>query len=315
LEPHHQDWRRPAPASYVRGRNLAFIDKIAEMFLLDSHSQRKTLTEYKKAFTATAVRELNEEIARLWPRNTNISRLLQSSRADVSGLYVGDYAPEQLLHAMVRHSIYATKLLIVDPFIHPLSVRDEFSPILNPDQYRSQTLRNANLWFALAPWIEAGLIEVIRTPADFDSRLLWESMKEQEAKFAASAELQKASRISVDEMMARHREEWNFRDLVLARPDASLINFLDDIAQAEGDVSKEDLLAFVQQLREEDPDFLEPMDVDENKAQLTIVTSGGGYNVVRLTASLTGSYLVTDLHVRWREIELDREGCSEETRA
>lgn len=45
------------------------------------------------------------------------------------------------------------------------------SPILNPEQYRVQTLRNVNLWFTLAPWIEAGLVEVIRTPADFNPKL------------------------------------------------------------------------------------------------------------------------------------------------
>ena len=35
--------------------------------------------------------------------------------------------------------------------------------------------------------------------------------------------------------------------------------------------------------------------------------------MAKLTASLTGSYLVTDLTVKWREIELDRAGRSAET--
>jgi hypothetical protein len=305
----------PRPYLSVRGKNIAFINKMADLFLLDKNSQTKPLAEYKKAFTATAVRELNEEIVRLWPRDTDIKRVLQSSKGDVSGLYIGDYSPDQLLHAIVRHSLYATKLLIVDPFIYPLSVRDEYSPLLNPEQYRAQTLRNVNLWFSLAPWIEAGLVEVIRTPADFDHKLQWESMKLQEEKFSTTPALQAAAEITVDEMKERHIENWKFRDLVLSRPDESLISEFEKLASNEKDVSKEDLLAYVHQKREEDPDFLEPMGMGKNESQLTIFKSGTMYNVACLTATLTGSYLVTDMYSRWKEIELDREGRSGETQA
>lgn len=188
----------PRPYLSVRGRNIAFLNKIAEIFLLDTNDQRKPLVEYKKAFTAKAVRELNEEIVRLWPKNIDIHSVLQSSKSDVAGLYVGDYSPDQLRSAIVRHSLYATKLLIVDPFIYPLSVRDEYSPILNPEQYRAQTLRNVNLWLELAPWIDACLVEVIRTPADFDHKLQWESMKSQDEKFAANPKLQAALEITAE---------------------------------------------------------------------------------------------------------------------
>lgn len=308
----HADQR---PYLSIRGKNIAFLNKMAELFLLDPNDHTKSLVEYKKAFTAKAVRELNEEIVRLWPKDTDIKRVLQPSTSDVSGLYIGDYSPEQLKHAIVRHSLYATKLLIVDPFIHPLSVRDKFSPILNPEQYRAQTLRNVNLWFSLAPWIEAGLVEVIRTPADFDHKLQWESMKLQDEKFAANPDLQEALEITVEEMKKRHSKDWKFRDLILSMPDASLIEELDKLAQKENGVSKEDMLAYVHQKREEDPDFLEPLGIGKNESQLAMFTSGAMYNVARLTASLTESYLVTDMYSRWKEIELDREGRSGETRA
>lgn len=306
----HSDQR---PYLSVRGKNIAFINKMCELFLLDTNSHTKPLVEYKKAFTAKAVRELNEEIVRLWPKDTDIKRVLQPFTGDVSGLYVGDYSPEQLIHAIVRHSLYATKLLIVDPFIYPLSVRDKFSPILNPEQYRAQTLRNVNLWFSLAPWIEAGLVEVIRTPNDFDHKLQWESMKLQDEKFAANPELQAALEITVGEMKTRHYKDWRFRDQLLSMPDDCLIGELDKLAQETEGVSKEDLLAYVRKMREEDPDFLEPLGLGES--QLNMFSSGAMYNVAHLTASLTKSYLVTDMYSRWREIELDREGRSGETQA
>lgn len=228
-------------------------------------------------------------------------------------MYVGDYSLEQLRSAIVRHSLYATKLLIVDPFIYPLSVRDEYSPILNPAQYRAQTLKNVNLWLELAPWIDAGLVEVIRTPSDFDHKLQWESMKSQEEKFAANPKLQAALEFTADEMEKRHLEDWRFRDQLLSLPDDILIGKVDELTQGENGVSKEDMLAYLRKTREEDPNFLEPFGTGENNSQLTMFSSGAMYNVACMTANITGAYLLTDIPSRWMEIELDREGRSEET--
>jgi hypothetical protein len=49
----------------VRGKNLAFIEKIADAFYLGADRTPKPLSEFKKAFTARAVRDLHEEIIRL----------------------------------------------------------------------------------------------------------------------------------------------------------------------------------------------------------------------------------------------------------
>lgn len=295
----------------IRGRNLAFIELICELFLLDSDHHFRSLEQYKKAFTAQNVRKLNEGITRIWPRDLDIQTALRSTRDGVSGLYLGDYSKDQILRGIVRHSAYASKILVCDPFIYPLSVRDEYSPILNPDQHRSQTLRNTNLWIALIPWIQAGLVEVIRTPSDFDRHLQWNSMKEQEAKFEASLELKEAAEFSAKEMLARHSEAWKFRDLVLTMPDGALLEKLQRVAGPDGKVSKDDLLSYIHRLRAADPDFLEPIGPDTG-GQLHMVTSGASYNIACMVSELTGSYLVTDLRVRWKEIELDRRGRADE---
>lgn len=289
----------------VRGRNLAFIDLICELLLLDSDRRLKSLESYKKAFTAQNVRRLNEGIARIWPADLDIEAALRSTKRSVSGFYVGDYSKDQLLRGIVRHSAYASRLLICDPFIHPLSVRDEYSPILNPNQHRSQTLRSVNLWLSLVPWVQADLVTVIRTPCDFDRRLKWDSMQEQDEKFATSPELTEAADVTVKEMIRRHSQAWKFRDLILSMPDGALLSQLQRIAESDGDVSKDALLAYVHRRRVADPDFLEPLG-PENESQLHMVTSGAGYNIACMVSELTGSYLVTDLHVKWKEIELDR---------
>jgi len=272
------------------------------------------MEDYKKAFTAQNVRRLNEGIARIWPPDLDIQSALRSVRMGVSGFYIGDYAKDQLLRGIVRHSAYASKLLVADPFVYPLSVRDKYSPIENPEQHRSQTLRNVNLWLGLLPWIQADLVTVIRTPCDFDHRLNWESMKEQEEKFAGSPELSEAAKITVNEMIHRHSEAWKFRDLVLTLPDNALLDEFQRVAPLAEGISKEDLLAYVHRRRAADPDFLEPL-APESGSQLHMMSSGAGYNVACMVAELTGSYLVTDLYVKWKEIELDRRDRADEIEA
>lgn len=112
------DW---IPYLSIRGRNLHFVYRIAEILQLDSH---KNLTDYKKGFTEKAVREIHEAIFDVWPPNSDITTILQSTSDDVSGLYIGDYDIEYISRGIVRHSIYANKILIVDPFVYPVSVRD-----------------------------------------------------------------------------------------------------------------------------------------------------------------------------------------------
>lgn len=44
------------------------------------------------------------------------------------------------------------------------------------------------------------------------------------------------------------------------------------------------------------------------------MSSGASYPSATMTAGITGSYLFTDIHVRWREIELDRDAHSAENK-
>ena len=297
----------------VREKNLAFLDRLGEVFYLDADHKPKPLSEYKRAFTTGRVRDIHEEVVRLWPKTMDINKTLAETRASVSGLYIGDYTPEQLLQGIVRHSLYAEKLLIADPFTYAHSVRPEYNPTLNPEQYRTQTLRNVNLWLRLAPWIKAGIVEIIRTPDDFSHQLKWDALKEQQKKFAESPELQDAARITVEELKARHTEKWKYRDLVLSLPDKPLLQKLAELEDPAKGITKEALLEHVRKQRAEDPDFLDVAGTGEENAQLQMMSTGAAYNMAKLTASLTGSYLVTDLTVKWREIELDRAGRSAET--
>jgi len=123
----HGDWR---PHLSTRGRNLHFINRVFAALQLDTVDQFD-LSKYKGAFTAKAVREIHEAVMDSWPPYLDIDSVLRRGASEVSGLYVGDYGPEYLMRGIVRQSTYADKILVVDPFIYPRSVTDEFNPILN----------------------------------------------------------------------------------------------------------------------------------------------------------------------------------------
>lgn len=308
-----RDRRDQRPYLSIRGRNLYFTAEISQALELNAPGKIRSLKEYKAAFTASAVRKIHEAVMAAWPPDIKIDQALQGTRGEVSGLYIGDYGPEYIRRGIVRHSIYANKILLFDPFVYPKSVRDEFNPILNPEQHRAQTLKNVNLWFGLLPWIEAGVVEVIRAPADFDHQLNWDLMHDQMRKFEGNAELKEASERSVDKLSQRHTQRFMYQQLILSAPDSYLRRKFEELDLAKDGLTIDQFLNSIQEQRDADPDFLEPLD-SHGDEQLFMVSSGASYPSATMTANITGSYLFTDIPVKWKEMELDRANHSAENK-
>src|SRR5271156_638207 len=297
------------PYLSIRGRNLLFIKSVCDALQIDTPGKAQDSKKFKAAFTADAVRKIHEAVLDVWPPNISIASALKNRADDVSGLYIGDYSFDYVTRAVVRHSIYASRILLIDPFVYPKAVKDEFNPILNPEQYRAQTLKNVNLWFALLPWIVSGVVAFIRPPADFDPRLNWDIMEAQQKKFDENEELRKASRETVDELSARHTKRLKEEHLLLSAPDEYLRQKFHTLRMGDAHFGVEEFLAAVQEKRDQDPDFLEPIG-PQSEGQIGMITTGASYPSATMTANITGSYLFTDMHVRWREIEMDRDSHS-----
>ncbi|MFS8159133.1 MAG: YecA family protein, partial [Candidatus Roizmanbacteria bacterium] len=157
----------PFKGRSIRERNIILLNAITDIFFgkgKDWNEMRNTLTEDK-------VRELYKIIAWLWPPQTDITPLLPKPSTALRGLYTGDERPQDILQNIVRYSLYTEEILVVSPFLAPLTMRKEFSPLYNPSQYRQDTLELIYFAFALAPWIEAGIVSMIPNPMDFDFKL------------------------------------------------------------------------------------------------------------------------------------------------
>ena len=142
------DWERlrrdradPQPYMSARGRNLQFAAAIIDALQLDPAAQM-SLTRYKQSFSADAVRKIYEAIMSIWPPETDIQNVLERSRAEVSGLYVGDYQIDYLSRAVVRHSIYAIRFCLlshssIPTFSAPSSTRSKTPISIGPRHLRT----------------------------------------------------------------------------------------------------------------------------------------------------------------------------------
>lgn len=291
----------------VRGKNTIFLNKILEALQFDHDKPPKSLLDFKAAFTPKAVKSIHEAIIDIWPPDTDIVSILQSFQNDVSGLYVGEYVVDSLIRGVTRHSLYADKILLVDPFIYPFSVKDPFNPILEPEKYRTQTLKNVDMWLRMSPWIEAGMVEFIRTPADFDKKLNWDSMIKQKQKFEDNKELKMLLEKFADEKVEEYKEREGMRMTILSAPDDYLRRIFKELNLGKKDSDEDMFISYVHEMRKKDPYYLEPLEGENRKrSEFHIYSTGASYDIARLTASFSNSYLVTDIPSKWKEIELDR---------
>lgn len=293
----------PIPHFSIKKRNLLFIHRIAEALKIDNEKKPLTKNNFKAAFTKDAVKQIYEGIVELWPQETKLDSILERLKSEVTGLHIGVYERDIISKEIVRHSLYANKIVLIDPFPYPLGIRDEYNPLLVPEKYRVQTLSHVLFWMSLIPWIEADVVEVIRTPGDFDRKLLLESAMRQKLKFESTPELSAALEQSANEDYSKRKEQELLRMLISA-PDGYLRQFYEESSMKKDGVLFNDFCKFINFRRSKDPEFLEPAVPGEG--QFRVSSTGTSYDMAKITAKLTGSYLVTDISARWKEMELDR---------
>ncbi|HCK17555.1 MAG TPA: hypothetical protein DHW36_03490 [Thalassospira sp.] len=295
----------------ARGRNFLFALEIADALQLDNEDQLTNIAKHKKAFTPTAVRKIHEAVYNLWPPETNLAGVLAKSRGTVAGLYVGDYETGYLERAVVRSCLYADKILLVDPFMHPHGVTPQYNPVENPDQYRTQTFKNVMRFTRFLPWIDAGIVEFIRTLEDLDPAFRSVAMEEAE-KYKNVPELSEAIDASVAELMARHRDNIQ-QELFFTMPDTYLRKIFQEMsAESPTKVTEEQVLEYVKQVRANSPDVLET--IDETGSQLRMTTSGASIPSAKIAAEMAGAYIFTDINARWEILKYEREKLSAESK-
>lgn len=300
----------------LRGKNLAFLQAIFDILQLDPEKPLSWL-DVKRACTVEAVREIHKTTPLLWPDKLDLERILKEEQHTTAGLYVGNYHSKQIFQGLTRHALYSDRILMVDPFIDPRSVRQEFNPVENPDKFRANTLKCIFLWISLASWIDAGIVAFIRSPGDFDPNLRMQTLRASRARYEGSAELQTAMEASIEKEFGGSISSSSLgaeaEYLFLVQSDQEIKrSFLESHPDAtDADVRR--YVAHIERMRERHPFYL-PMENRREEiggGELLLMTTGVDYTMAKIVANLTGSHLITNLTYRWTEISLDRANLNE----
>ena len=96
------------------------------------------------------------------------------------------------------------------------------------------------------------MVEIIRTPLDFDRKLNWELLEKQQNKFDNDPELKKILERTVEDISERHMEDMKMTHLLLGCPDHILKRTFDKLNLETDKFGFDDFISFLNERREED---------------------------------------------------------------
>lgn len=291
----------------IRGKNLTFLAALTSALQLDPDEHPFDLKDFKTAFTPEAVRNIFQAIPLIWPDQADYLRAIRQERNTVSGLYTGTYTPDAVIKAVTRHSLYSTRILLLDPFLHPYRPRAKFNPLIHPEEHRGNAIKFAFLWLSLAPWIMAGIVAFIRMPGDFDTKLLHEDAEITRARLEAHPELQKA----IDEQVEAELELSSALDqgweeyYLLSHPDELLLKIFGGLLEQPDSPFKspEEFIQFIERRRDIHPYFVRML--PSQTTDLTMFTSGASYETTKRICVIGDFHMITDFQSRWLELKID----------
>ncbi len=283
-----------------------FFGTLLEALQLDKLSPTLDFAELKRAFTPKAVQQIHSAVSDLWPDLPDYETCLAREDGTATALYTGTYEPAAIFRAVTRHSIYSEKIYLVDPFLDPRRVREEFNPLLHPDQHRANAIKFASIWMTLYPWIQAGIVNFVRPLHDFVPGLHQEILTIQRSRGDRLPEL---AQIREEEVEARAKTwgptdggltEYHF----LSYPDEFYREMYHKFPEDNPFGSEEQFLRYIRFRRDHHPYYVDRLPGQE--AEFLHETTGASYELAKRMCALIDSHIITDMEYRWKELELDR---------
>lgn len=287
---------RPSTKEYsIRERNIILINAATNILGL---SKGKTWEDVRRELSDDQVKEIHKVIASLWPRETNLMDLLpRPDSAILRALYAGLVDPRVLLRNVIGFSFYVDEIIVVSPFTNPSCVKEEYSPIHSPTQYKQQTIKNVFHLMQLAPFINAGLVHMIPDPCDFDYKLrtnILDMAKERLKNWRPSREEFKA-------FEPLYRED--FMRSLSGLPEESLKRQIREAMPHISDEEMKKVLELFEEMRIQDPlALLQPLPPGKEGGQLHVIQLSPNLELGLFLSQVTGSFIYTDNSHRWNEL-------------
>ena len=189
---------------------------------------------------------------------------------------------------MIAWLRYFDEVILPNPFVNAAFMRPEYSPIESPSQYKEQTIKNVALLMALAPFIYAGVVDLVPDPMEFNDTMrqaVWAIANERRGKIKLdSADLEVGMALGRDDFkrgMARLSDESWRRQIKASSPE----------------LSDEEITRVIEYMRKQhaaDPlALIQPMKPGKDGGQLQVMR-GVNFELAMFLAQLTGAILYSD---------------------
>lgn len=280
----------------IRERNIIHYRAIVDILGIDDG---KTWTDVRRELTDEKIKKIYSVFEGLWPLETDLVDLLPKPDGTARAVYTGMIDPHMITEFVVGASLYFGEIIVQNPFLHPGSVRAQFSPIENPKQYRQEFLKSTFFLINLMPLVEDGTINLIPDPCYFDRHL-------QQQMFSMAEERSSRTEIDLDQ---DPRTKWavkqDFQRSILALPPKAQRSQINRAMPGLSDIEIEETFEAIEQFREHDPFAVLQQDTfDDGKSGglLNLMKMSPNFEISMFLAQATGSFIITDSKYRWHEI-------------
>jgi len=280
----------------LHDRNVALIAETADILGI---TRGKNWDDIKRELSPDQVRKIYEVVGQLWPPGTDATAALPQPNSSLRALYMGDVTPRALMRNVSRFGLYADQILIFNPFRSPHTFSDEYNPVVHPEPWLPDTLKLAFFLVFLAPWVGAGIVELIPSPFDYDGQVREFAMRSAEERYTHpeyAAILEDTSAVQ-----AMVREDWE--RAFFRTPLGRIASDLRAKGKSEDEIK--DFLEYVERRRREDPLFLDQPPGPHG--ELLGQRSGANLETGLYVARLTGAFPYTNLKGRWTELMLSKD--------
>ena len=300
----YRDCCRTRPASLrpswteksIRERNLALHRGILSILGMESG---KDWTAVRCDLTEDQIREVYVLNEALWPLETDLLSLLPKPDGRPRAVYTGSLHPQSIAEFALGTSLYFDELIIQSPLVHAGTITEKFRPTENPQNYHLEFLKSVAFLLNMMPLVDAGLINLIPDPWNFDQNLRRETMAMAKARTAGL-------RISLeDEPRMDELIRLDFlRDVLMWPREAQEARIRENFPDID-DVGLTEMWVELERLKEEDP--LSSLQDNifgggEGGGQMRLMQMGPNFEIAMYLAQATGASIVTDSAFRWREV-------------
>ena len=212
--------------------------------------------------------------------------------------YLGVSDPRTVEASVLGWLPYFDEVVLAHPFINHLRIKPEYSPTASPAKHKAQTLKNVLLLLLLEPYIQAGYVNLIPCPGDFNPQF-GTTMLQMARQRAADWKPDRNSLGSLEvigkddhlRLMRQMPESFHRSSIRQHSPDAS-----------DADINT--AIAYMKSELAEDPcALLQPIEPGEAGAQF-LYYKGYSLESAMYLASLTGSTVYTDVEAHWQQLHI-----------